>query len=168
MAGPERSFGGITGATAVAAASDACDPGAFDVTVAFDRVSAFATTGTAWPESDVEYVIYETRGVGIAGPRERDRTRLESSGSTADVAAQRTFRLSSHDASGPLCFNVQAIDPLGRVATNASESCVDPAQGNYFRGCEARPRRAAGCAWPSLLGMWALSLRRRRPVREAA
>ncbi|MDB4927684.1 MAG: hypothetical protein JWM10_168, partial [Myxococcaceae bacterium] len=142
-AGPPP-FDGIRGASARAVNGDACDPDGFDITVRFNRVVFDVVAGTPWPESDVEYVIYSTRGPGISGPRERDRARLQSSGSTNDGAAQRTFRLNSADASGPVCFSVQALDPLGRVRTNSAEECVNPAEGNYFRGCAAGPRAPAG------------------------
>ena len=161
-AGPPR-FAGITDVSSRSAGSDGCDPGAVDVTVRFNRAVA-APGGAAWPESDVEYVVFETRGPGVGGPVERDRARLESSGSAVDPVAQRTFRLGGAQVSGPVCFSIQALDPLGRVAANGAESCVDPAQGNYFRGCSASPRGSAGAVgWPlAALGAWCVARRRRR------
>ncbi len=147
-AGPPP-FAGIRGATARAVGGDSCDANAFDITVRFNRVTFDAALGTPWPESDVEYVIYATRGPGIAGPRERDRVRLQSSGSSTDAQAQRTFRISGQEGSGPVCFSVQALDPLGRVTTNTREECVDPSQGNYFQGCSASPN-ARPTRWPGL------------------
>lgn len=168
-AGPPP-FEGIRGASARPVSSDPCDPGAFDITVRFNRVVFDATLGTPWPESDVEYVIYSTRGPGVSGPRERDRARLQSSGSTTDALAQRTFRLSAREASGPVCFSVQALDPLGRLLTNSAEECVNPAEGNFFQGCAAAPRgRASG---PGALALAALALvaarRRQRALVSAA
>ena len=160
-AGPPP-FEGIRSASARAVASDPCDPGAFDVTVRFNRVVFDVTAGTPWPESDVEYVVYGTRGPGISGPRERDRARLQSSGSTSDAVAQRTFRLSSREASGPVCFSVQALDPLGRSITNSAEQCVNPAEGNFFQGCSAAPRsRGGGAGWVAF-AVLALAAGRRR------
>lgn len=157
-------FAGIRGASARAVNGEGCDAGAFDVTVRFNRVIFDAALGTPWPESDVEYVIYATRGPTVAGPRERDRVRLQSSGSSTDPQAQRTFRISSAEASGPVCFSVQALDPLGRVVTNAAEECVDPSEGNYFQGCSAspgaRPARWHGGALAAL-GL-AIGARRRK------
>lgn len=161
-AGPPP-FEGIRGASARAVESDPCDPNAYDITVRFNRVVFDATLGTPWPESDVEYVIYSTRGPGVAGPRERDRARLQSSGSTSDGLAQRTFRLSSRDASGPVCFAVQALDPLGRSITNSAEECVNPAEGNYFHGCSAAPwRGSVGAAWVGLAALGLAAHRRRQ------
>lgn len=139
-------FGGITGLSTRAADSTDCDPEAQNITVHFDRAEPPRGT-TGWPAADVEYVIYETRGPGIAGPRERDRTRLQSSGSDLDRSARRTFRLAGREAGGPVCFNVQALDPNGRADGNAVERCVNPAAGNYFSGCGAAPR----CADPATL-----------------
>ena len=157
-------FAGIRGASARAVNGDGCDAGAFDVTVRFNRVTFDAALGTPWPESDVEYVIYATRGSTVAGPRERDRVRLQSSGSTTDAQAQRTFRLSAAEASGPVCFSVQALDPLGRVTANTAEACVDPSQGNYFQGCSvspgAQPTRSSALALAALA--WVFAGRRRQ------
>jgi MYXO-CTERM domain-containing protein len=139
-AGPPP-FAGIRGASARAVSSDPCDPNAYD--------------------------IYSTRGPGVSGPRERDRARLQSSGSTSDAVAQRTFRLSSSDASGPVCFSVQALDPLGRSITNSAEECVNPAEGNYFQGCSTTPgshRGAAGWAAFVMLGLFAGRRRQRALV----
>ena len=156
-------FAGIRGASARAVSSDPCDPNAYDITVRFNRVVFDATLGTPWPESDVEYVIYSTRGPGVSGPRERDRARLQSSGSTSDAVAQRTFRLSSRDASGPVCFSVQALDPLGRSITNSAEECVNPAEGNYFQGCSATPGSHPGAAgWAACVMLGLVAGRRRQ------
>lgn len=162
-AGPP-SFGGIRGASARPVDGDGCDSGAYDITVRFNRVAADPVPGTPWPESDVEYVIYQTRGPGVAGPRERDRVRLQSSGSSSDAQAQRTFRLSAADAAGPVCFSVQALDPLGRSTPSSAEQCVNPAEGNYFQGCAASP--GARSPWWPLLAL-GLVMRRRRALVSA-
>jgi len=160
-AGPPP-FAGIRGASARAVSNDPCDPNAYDITVRFNRVVFDATLGTPWPESDVEYVIYSTRGPGVSGPRERDRARLQSSGSTSDAVAQRTFRLSSREASGPVCFSVQALDPLGRSITNSAEECVNPSEGNYFQGCSATAGAPGGHAGWAAFVMLGLAAGRRR------
>ena len=94
--------------------------------------------------SDIEYVVYQTRGAGIAGPveRARQRGRLVSD-HCATVGADSqcvAFRMTSANASEPMCFNVQAIDALGRADGNQEERCVDPEPGGHFVGCTAAPR----------------------------
>ncbi len=157
-------FGGINNATARDASGDPCDSNAVDITVRFTRVAA-----PLWPDSDIEYVTYLTRGPAVRGPREVDRARLQSSGSSVDRNAQRTFRLSGRDASGPVCFNIQAVDPLGRSNGNTVEQCVNPALGNNFTGCSTSPASSGkvpfGAAFLVALG---LTLRRRRPPRAAS
>ncbi len=166
---PERLvFGGATEASSERAPDNGCDPEAADITVRFDRATAgiVGLGDTPWPDIDIEYVIYETRGPGIAGPRERDRVRLQRSGSLVVSGAQRTFRLSGEEASGPVCFNVQALDPLGRADGNTQEQCVNPAKGNHFEGCAARPAPASGGALGALAlaltAAWSRRPRRRR------
>lgn len=162
---PERlTFGGITDAKADDAPSSDCDPEASDITVKFDRAGSgvLGLGDTPWPESDLEYVIYETRGPGISGPRERDRVRLQRSGSSVVSGAQRTFRLSGADASGPVCFNVQVLDPLGIADGNTSEQCVNPAKGNYFAGCSATPARGGSHITALALAACAALVTRRR------
>ncbi len=172
--GTSPSFQGITSVSAIKADTLACDPDAVDVTVQFDRVppSDLLAPGTPWPDIDVEYVVYETRGPGISGPRERDRARLVSSGSSTDLSAQRTFRLSGHDAAGPVCFTIQAVDPAGQSDGNRAEQCVNPAQGNYFAGCRAAPGAFPGGSRGGALALAAvavaLSTRRLRRLRRRA
>ena len=162
----ELFFAGVTDVKSSDATDDRCDPGAADITVEFDRASSgvMAAGTTPWPEIDIEYAIYQTRGPNIAGARLRDRVRLQRSGSSIVNRAQRTFRLSGADADGPVCFNIQALNPLGRPDGNAYEKCVNPAKGNYFAGCAASPGSARGGA----VALFALALviaRRRRRAR---
>lgn len=115
-------------------ASDLCsDPNAARITLLWHRA-----TSNGWPDSEMEYVVYETRGPGISGPVERARERLQP-GASSTCASSFEFcpavRLSSANASGPVCFNVQAIDPYGRPDGNTQEQCVDPSRGNFFNGC---------------------------------
>ncbi len=166
---PERLvFRGATEANSDSAPDNGCDPEAADITVKFDRATSgiIGLGDTPWPDIDIEYVIYETRGPGIAGPRERDRVRLPRSGSLVVSGAQRTFRLTGEEASGPVCFNVQALDPHGRADGNTEEQCVNPAKGNHFAGCAAAPSRASGGALGALAlaltAAWSRRPRRRR------
>ncbi len=169
-AGPPD-FAGITSATLDQAgtATVLCDPGGVDVTVNFDRVPPPdpSVSTTPWPGIDVEYVVYETRGPNISGPRERDRARLENSGSTLDSSAQRTIHLSAADASGPVCFNVQALDPLGRSNGNTQEQCIDPTQGNYFAGCDVSPSSPRSVLLSLAAGALVFAFRGRRLRRQA-
>jgi hypothetical protein len=122
---------------------DLCgDPDAVEVTVAFRR----ATTN-GWPASDIEYVIYQTRGPNIGGPVVRARERGRAVGSSCSRTSSgnelcRSFRLSSQNATGPVCFNIQALDPFGRADGNTVERCTDPSVGNYFVGCDVGPAAA--------------------------
>jgi hypothetical protein len=164
-------FNGIAEADARNARNDTCGGNAVDITVKFDRVAPtpLGISDTPWPESDIEYVIFQTRGPGIGGPRERDRVRLQRSGSASNLAAQRTFRLRGAEIAGPVCFNVQAIDPLGRRDGNDIESCTDPATGNNFQGCAARPGASLTGAWSvTYFVLAALSLCRRRRGRRGS
>lgn len=155
-------FTGISDVKSSPATDDACDPGAADITVEFDRaISGVGAPGTtAWPEIDIEYAIFQTRGPGISGARLRDRVRLQRSGSTVVRQAQRTFRLAAAEADGPVCFNIQALDPLGRPDGNRAERCVNPVRGNYFSGCAATPSPGRG-GWLAALAL-ALAVTRRR------
>jgi hypothetical protein len=166
-AGPPA-FLGISGVTSVPAVGDPCDGQAVDITVRFPRATPARSTSplsnAPWPDSDIEYVIFETRGPGLTGARERDRVRLQRSGSS-DGGAQRTFRLSGRDASGPVCFTIRAFDPWGRRDDNAQEKCVNPAQGNYFAGCHAAPR-APSRGPEGLAVVLALTLGLRAPRRR--
>lgn len=163
---PERLlFAGITDVKADDPPSSDCDATASDITVKFDRASSgvVGIGDSPWPEIDLEYVIYETRGPGVSGPRERDRVRLQRSGSSVVSGAQRTFRLRGAEASGPVCFNVQVLDPLGHADGNTREQCVNPAKGNYFAGCAARPSHApGGLAALVAMGLAAACVTRRR------
>jgi MYXO-CTERM domain-containing protein len=158
----ELFFSGVTDVKSSPVTDDGCDPGASDITVEFDRAtSGVGAAGvTPWPEIDIEYAIYQTRGPGISGARLRDRVRLQRSGSTVVREAQRAFRLTGAEADGPVCFNIQALDPLGRPDGNSYEKCVNPARGNYFVGCAATPASGRGGWWA--LAALALLVTRRR------
>lgn len=159
-------FGGLSSAVLAGAAEDLCDPGAVDVTVRFERAqpaTAFGDVG--WPDTDIEYVLYVTRGAGVSGPRVLERARVQGSGFSADRSAQRTVRIPSALAQGPLCLTMHAVDPSGRMDGNSVEQCVNPSLGNYFAGCSARPSQR-GASWWSLLGLSALAARRRFSLRH--
>jgi hypothetical protein len=147
-------------------AADPCDPNAADVTVRFDLAqnTGDGLGGTAWPDVDIEYIVYATRGSGVGGPQERERFRPQLAGGANDRSQQRTFRIPGAVANGPVCFLVRAVDPLGRSDGNTAERCVNPAEGNYFQGCAAGPsRRASGLGWAlAAVGIAAIVRRRRR------
>ncbi|MEZ4390125.1 MAG: hypothetical protein R3A48_03430 [Polyangiales bacterium] len=155
-------FGGLTSATLAGAPEDLCDPGAVDVTVRFERAqraSAFGDVG--WPDTDIEYVLYITRGAGVSGPRVLERARVQGSGFAGDRSAQRTVRVPGAYTSGPLCLTMLAVDPSGRDDGNRVERCVNPSLGNYFAGCSTSPAPRRGRAgW--LLALSTLLVARRR------
>jgi hypothetical protein len=158
-------FRGANEARSDDAPSDPCNVRSVDITVKFDRVpNTGDTSGLSWPDSDIEYVIYQTRGPGISGPRVRDQTRLQRSGSSMVSTAQRTFRLSALESSGPVCFNVQAVNPLGRADGNTTEVCVNPSVGNYFVGCSVgyKSNNSSQAFVAVMALMWTAFRRRRR------
>ncbi len=161
-----------------AGAADRCgDPNAVEVTLFWQRAGS-----TGWPDSEIEYVIFETRGPGISGPIERGRERLQPGGSntcTSRFEFCPTIRLSSANSAAPVCFNVQAVDPYGRMDGNSRETCIDPSRGNFFVGCTVRPDAPRDAARTLPRGALALALggvslaslavaRRRRQRRAAA
>lgn len=158
------SFAGLRSVDVDRAVRDACDPDAADITIRFDLAArqgdGFSTS--PWADVDIEYVVYSTRGPGVGNARERERFRPQVTGGANDRSQQRTFRLSGADAAGPVCFIVRAIDPLGRVDTNTQEKCVNPAEGNYFEGCAARPGRGSGGPLGALVALGFVALSRRR------
>lgn len=146
-------FGGLTSATLADVPDDLCDPGAVDVTVRFERAqraTAFGDVG--WPDTDIEYVLYITRGTGISGPRVLERARVQGSGFAGDRSAQRTVRIPGAYSNGPLCLTMLAVDPSGRADGNSVERCVNPSLGNYFAGCATSP------APPGAAGGWFVAL----------
>lgn len=157
-------FGGLASVAIAGDAEDVCDPGAVDITVRFERAqraSAFGDVG--WPDIDIEYVLFVTRGDGVSGPRVLERARVQGSGFSADATAQRTVRVPGALARGPICLTMQAFDPTGRSDGNAVERCVNPASGNYFAGCAAGPASGAPNALAPLgIALAAAFARRRR------
>lgn len=153
-------FAGLTSAVIAGDAEDPCDPEAVDITVRFDRALR-ASSGVAWPDSDIEYVLFVTRGEGVSGPRVLERARIQGSGFSGDRAAQRTVRVPGSLARGPLCLVMRATDPSGRTDGNSVEHCVNPSLGNHFRGCASAPA-PQGAPWGALgVAALALSVRRR-------
>lgn len=171
--GPARDdppvFAGITGVTAMRMGDvDLCgDPDAAEITVTYRRAN-----DNGWPAMDIEYVVFQTRGPHIGGPVERARQRGSRTGSAFNTERSMSFRLSSENASAPVCFNIQAVDIYGRADGNRVEKCVNPAVGNFFAGCavqrtpaRASRGRAAGAALGGVLiavgALVVFSLRRR-------
>lgn len=163
--GPSTSpppFQGLTSAVLAGDADDPCDPGAVDITVRFDRAQRSTSLGdVGWPDTDIEYVLFVTRGEGIAGPRVLERARIQGSGFSGDRGAQRTVRVPGTLARGPMCLVMRAVDPNGRTDGNSVERCVNPSVGNYFAGCRSAPTRGAPPPWSALCILGALALRRR-------
>ncbi|MFO0625716.1 MAG: hypothetical protein U0325_08885 [Polyangiales bacterium] len=151
-------FSGLSSAVIAGDAEDPCDPDAVDITVRFDR--AQRTSGVAWPDSDIEYVLFVTRGEGVSGPRVLERARIQGSGFSGDRAAQRTVRVPGVLARGPMCLVMRATDPSGRTDGNSVEHCVNPSLGNHFRGCATAPT-SAGTPWGLFAVAAAISVRRR-------
>ena len=91
------------------AEADLCgDPNAVTITVQWRRAES-----NGWPAGDIEYVIYQTRGPNIGAPVERARERVFGANGNCPNRTDlecRSFRLSSENAGGPVCFNIQAID----------------------------------------------------------
>lgn len=162
---PPSAFDGILSVSAErSGAADICgDENARSVTVAW----RFARS-SPWPQTELTYVVYETRGPRINGPVERARDRgLLSTTPCARGADQCvTFRLSSQNAAGPACFTVQVFDPLGASATNTEEKCINLDAGNYFYGCSTRgpapSSRQRALAWLSLASSLVVMRRARR------
>lgn len=162
-------FGGATGVTSErSGATDICgDENARSVTVSW----RFARS-SPWPQTELTYVVYETRGPRINGPveRARDRGRLSTSACNSNADQCVTFRLSSANSAGPACFTVQVYDPYGRSTESTAEKCVNLDSGNYFYGCSVRgatiTRRDSSAqplrAWWFALAAGALVARRAR------
>ncbi|MDP3274588.1 MAG: Ig-like domain-containing protein [Deltaproteobacteria bacterium] len=174
--GPTNFDGAVSVTSARIGPTDICgDADAREVTVAW----RFART-SPWPQTELTYIVYETRGPNLTGPLERARERGRLSTSPCAMGAEQcvTLRLSSANASGPACFAVHVYDPLGRRADNNAERCVNLDAGNYFNGCSIARRpsvgpsreRAEGGVMAMLLALVAIYPRRphRRYTRVAS
>ncbi len=130
-------FAGVATVTSErSGATDICgDENARSVTVSW----RFARS-SPWPQSELTYVVYETRGPRLSGPveRARDRGRLSTSPCNSNADQCVTFRLSSLNSSGPACFAVQVYDPYGRSTESTAEKCVNLDSGSFFYGCSVR------------------------------
>jgi hypothetical protein len=137
--------------------TDLCgEPEAVQVTVSYPSAD-----DNGWPATETEYVVYQTRGPNIAGPVERSRElgrRTPSETCPPEGALCQRFRLAARNASGPVCFNVQAVDAYGRADGNTREVCTDPSIGNFFNGCTAAPTSPARPGRPRWLGAAAVAL----------
>jgi hypothetical protein len=111
--------------------------------------------GSAWPQTELTYVVYETRGPGISGPieRARDRGRLSTTPCADNTDQCVSFRLSSANAAGPACFSVQVYDPQGRTVESRNERCLNLDAGNYFYGCAVGSVGSPRRAHPALLAL---------------
>lgn len=111
------------------------------------------------PLGSIEYLLYLTRGPGIAAPELRDRVR----NSSTEEALLRLL-LTREEAAEPVCVVVYAVDGLGNVSEAAREQCVDPLTTAAFQPlCSAAPgTRGAGPFALAGLVVAALAIRRRR------
>lgn len=153
---PSGFDGAISATSERSGATDICgDENARSVTVGWK----FART-SRWPQSELTYVVFETRGPGINGPieRARDRGRLSTTACANNADQCITFRLSSINASGPACFAVQVFDPLGRGESSTVEKCINLDAGNYFYGCSVRPAALAHDADTRSFSRWIAAL----------
>lgn len=156
-------FDGIVNVTSERiGATDICrDDRAQEVTVSW----RFAGQ-TVWPQSELTYVVYETRGPGVGAPivRSSDRGRLSTTSCASRADQCVTFRLSSANSAGGACFAVQVYDPLGRGMPNLAEKCINLEAGNFFNGCSVGPAVTANHETPGfrrskwvLVGTFALA-----------
>ncbi|MFK7985295.1 MAG: hypothetical protein AB8I08_04620 [Sandaracinaceae bacterium] len=113
------------------------------------------------PQGSIEYVLYQTRGVGVDGPIVRDRL---VNFATEEITM--AFVLPPEEATSPICVRVAAIDGVGNVVFNDADEggdCVDPVQGNFFYGlCAVRPGSDSPAGGALFLPLAAVLLLRRR------
>ena len=109
------------------------------------RVGVFFAPATdSGPPGSIEYLLFQTRGVGVDAPILRNRVR-NYPGEQITMA----FVLPAEEASAPICVRIAAIDGVGNPTfsdrRDGEEACLDPVQGNYFYPlCHASaPGRAA-------------------------
>ncbi|MEM1415987.1 MAG: hypothetical protein AAGH15_13860 [Myxococcota bacterium] len=116
-------------------------------------------TGPTEPATSIEYLLFQTRGPGLAAPTLRARGR----GITASTEVTLAFGLSADDASTPICVAVQAVDGQGAASDPSEDLCFEPITGNFFEGlCSAGAAPALPGLVPPLLAVLALARRRRR------
>lgn len=125
--------------------------------VTFD--SAYDVDGAP---ADIEYLLYQTRGVGLDSPRLRLRER-NYAGGTITMA----FALPSENVTESLCVRVLAVDGAGHV-TEGEEACFDALASDDFQPlCTASPGASTSRpAWLASLFVLAASLLRRRHRRR--
>lgn len=151
-------LGGLDDVTSVAI-EPRCDApdGGFRVGVFFPPAT---DTG---PPGSIEYLLFQTRGLGVDEPILRDRVR-NYPGEQITMA----FILPADEASLPICVRVAAVDGVGNFDWDVpnDKGCTDAVQGNFFYGlCSAsapRPGGGSGLSLVVLFGLTALLLIVRR------
>ncbi len=112
--------------------------------------------------SDVEYLLYLTRGPGVEEPELRARVR----GVPNEIVM--AFVLQPDEVVSPICVEVQAVDIAGNLGAPTPVQCRDPIEGNFFEPlCSAGEARGVP-TWmvgvvAALLGLGRRRKRRARP-----
>ena len=148
-------LGEITEVTSTPRAPDCTAPeGGYRIGVFFPPAQDFDG-----PPGSIDYLLFQTRGVGLDGPLRRSRARNFNA-----EQITMTFVLPPDEATDPICVTVAAVDGVGNVDADTRAVCIDPIQGNFFQAlCAAAPAAPGGAAggWllvPAIL----LAARRRR------
>jgi hypothetical protein len=113
------------------------------------------------PRGSVEYLLFQTRGVGVDEPRLVARQR-NFSGDQITM----TFLLGPGEARTPVCYQVVVLDGLGGATLPVGDACIDPLARVTFQGaCSASLGRGAGSSGALLgfllVGVCLLARRRR-------
>ncbi len=111
------------------------------------RLGVFFAPATDFgPPGSIEYLLFQTRGVGVDEPIVRDRVR-----NYAGDQITMAFVLTPDEAASPICVRVAAVDGVGNLdfsdLQGGEEECVDPVRGNFFYGLCSAP----GATLPSPL-----------------
>lgn len=131
------------------------------------RIAAFfpPADDAGGPPASIEYLLFQTRGVGIEEPVLRSVIR-----NFATEMHTMAFVLPPDQAGEAICVRVAAVDGNGNIDwsdANGDVDCVDPVQGNFFQSLCSVSRAGAGRAPVAGLSLFAaaalaLSVRRRR------
>ncbi|HEX7481392.1 MAG TPA: hypothetical protein VF331_26550 [Polyangiales bacterium] len=113
--------GNVDIAAAPLPASCGAAPGTYGVHVGFAMASDDADL------SAIEHSLWLTSATGLGAPALVDRTRDAQAG-----RVDLTFRLTAEQARSPVCFELHAVDGVGKLADNQPQLCFHPVQGSYF------------------------------------
>ena len=78
-------------------------------------------------QSEIEYLLFLTRGDNVEAPRLVARTR-----NFAASSITMAFFLAREDSGGPICIAAVARDGVGRVDDDGQIVCLEPATGSFF------------------------------------